>query len=76
MEHCKLIDFMAILEPWLNDDYLAEAYVNDKQQVVLQFTDGVKKIYHIDDCTAPQLAALLEDLREKGIPVHMGPLAV
>ena len=72
MESCTLNGFMAVLQPWLNDDYVAEAYVNEHNQVVLQFTDGVKKIFRIDDCTAHQLAAVLEDLRSRGIAVHMG----
>ena len=71
MEVCKLMDFMTVLKPWLDDDYLAEAYVNDKKEVVLQFTDGVKKVYRIDDCTIHQLVEVLEDLKKRGIPVHL-----
>ena len=70
METCHLSDFMKSVEPWLSDDYIREAYLDDKGRCVLLFTDGVKNIYHIDDCTASQLTAVLDDLKRKGVRVR------
>ena len=70
MKTCKLIDFMAVVKPWLDDEYLREAYVNSQGQVVLQFNDGVKNIYRIDDCTEHQLASVLEELKNSGVRVR------
>ena len=70
METCHLIDFMAAVRPWLNDDYLREATVNSNGQVVLLFVDGVTNTYRIDDCNAQQLAEVLDELRENGVTVR------
>jgi len=70
MKTCKLSDFMNALTPWLDDDYIRKAYLDDNGYFVLLFTDGVKNVYHITDCEKIQLNDVLEDLKKKGIPVE------
>jgi len=70
MKTCKLSDFMIALTPWLDDDYIRKAYLDDNGYFVLLFTDGVKNVYHITDCEKFQLNDVLEDLKKKGIPVE------
>lgn len=71
MKTCKLSDFMNALTPWLDDDYIRKAYLDDNGYFVLLFTDGVKNVYHITDCEKFQLNDVLEDLKKKGIPVEL-----
>lgn len=71
MKTCNLSDFMTSLTPWLDDDYIRKAYVDDNGNFVLLFSDGVKNVYNIEDCEKPQLRAILEDLEKKGVPVEL-----
>jgi len=71
MKTCNLSDFMKALTPWLDDDYIRKAYVDENGRFVLLFMDGVKNVYHIEDCEKSQLEAILEDLKKKGVPVEL-----
>jgi len=71
MKTCNLSDFMQALTPWLDDDYIRKAYVDDNGHFVLLFMDGVKNVFHIEDCEKSQLKAILEDLKKKGVPVEL-----
>lgn len=70
MKTCNLSDFMSSLTPWLNDDYIRKAYLDDKGHFVLLFTDGIKNVYRIEDCSKSQLEAIIEDLKNKGVFVE------
>jgi len=69
MENCSLNDFLAELTPWLDKDYIKEVFVDGKGRFVLQFRDGTKNVYVIDDCNREQVGKVLETLKSKGIPV-------
>ena len=69
METCKLSDFMDYLKPWLSDEYIRGAGLDENGRFVLLFTDGVKNVYQIDDCEKQQLIDVLNDLKEKGVEV-------
>jgi Zn-dependent M16 (insulinase) family peptidase len=71
MKTCNLSDFMQALTPWLDDDYIRKAYLDDNGHFVLLFMDGVKNVYHIEDCEKSQLKEILEDLKNKGVPVEL-----
>jgi hypothetical protein len=71
METCHLSDFMKAIKPWLDDDYIRKAYLDDNGRFVLLFTDNVKNVYHIEDCEKSQLNAILEDMRKKGVAVEV-----
>jgi len=69
MKKCTLVDFMQALKPWLNDDYIQQARLDDKENFTLIFVDGGQKVYHVDDCTAGQLKNVVELLKKNGVPV-------
>jgi hypothetical protein len=60
---------MEEIKPWLDKDYIREAHIDDNGHFVLQFLDGMKNVYHIDDCNRDQVKRVLKDLKTKGIPV-------
>ena len=70
METCNLSDFMKSLGPWLSSDYLHKVYLDNKGQVILLFTDGVRNVYRIDDCNDEQIKTVLEDLKKRGVTVE------
>ena len=69
MKTCTLVDFMQALKPWLNDDYIQQARLDDEENFTLIFVDGGQKVYHVDDCTAGQLKDVVELLKKNGVPV-------
>lgn len=69
MKTCSLNDFMAEIKPWLDKNHIREALLDDKGHFVLHFLDGMKNVYHIDDCNEAQIKNVLNDLKKKGIPV-------
>jgi hypothetical protein len=69
MKTCTFINFMQALEPWLNDDYIQQARLDDKGNFTLTLVDGGQKVYHVDDCTAGQLKNVVELLKKNGVPV-------
>ena len=70
METCKIKNFLEILEPWLDRDYVRKIFLTKQDHLVLFFSDGGQKDYRIDDCSKKQLAAILRDFQQKGIPVE------
>ena len=71
MKTCNLSDFVQAITPWLNDDYIRKAYLNDNGHFVLLFVDGVKDVYRIEDCEKSQIEAILEDMKKKGVSVEL-----
>jgi len=71
METCKLSDFMKSITPWLDGEYILNAYIDERGHFVVRFRDGVKNVYHIEDCEAAQLRTVLEDLKNRGVPVDL-----
>jgi hypothetical protein len=69
MKTCNLFDFMEEIKPWLDTDYIREAFVDNKGHFVLQFQDGMKNVYIIDDCNESQIKKVLKDLKNKGISI-------
>ena len=70
MEACKINDFLKVLEPWLDRDYIRKVYLTAQDHLVFFFTDGGQKAYHIDDCTKAQLKNILVDIQKRGIAVE------
>lgn len=69
MNKCKFIDFMQVIEPWLNDDYIHQARLDAERTLTLMFVDGGYKTYEIDDCSLEELEQTIEHLQKKGIQV-------
>ena len=69
MNQCKFVDFMQMIEPWLNADYIHQARLDAERTLTLVFVDGGYKTYEIDDCSLEQLEQTIEHLNKNGIQV-------
>ena len=69
MNTCTFNDFMQMLKPWLNNDYIREVGLGNKGNVTLWFVDGGYQTYQIDDCTSEQLENTIEQIKKHGIQV-------
>ena len=69
MSTCTFVDFMEALKPWLNDDFIRQAYFDNKGNFTLMFVDGGQKVYHVDDCTAEQLKDTVTLMEENGVRI-------
>ena len=69
MKTCTFIDFMQVLKPWLNDDFIRKAHFDGKGNFTLMFVDGGQTVYHVNDCTAAQLKDVIELMKKNGVPV-------
>ena len=69
MKTCSLNDFMQEINPWLDKDYIRGAHLDDKGHFVLEFVDGMRNVYYIDDCNEAQIKGVMQDLKSKGITV-------
>jgi len=69
MKTCGLQDFMKELNPWLDSDHIRSARLDDQDHLILQFADGMKNVYAIDDCNRQQIGKILTDLQKRGIRV-------
>ncbi len=67
MKTCALNEFMAEMKPWLDKEYIRNAYIDAKGNFVLQFLDGTRNVYAINDCSRQQIKKILLDLRQYGI---------
>ena len=68
MKTCSLDDFLTEMKPWLDNDYIRKAHVDENDHFVLHFRDGMKNVYSIDDCNRSHIDQILKDLADKGIP--------
>ena len=69
MNKCKFIDFMQMIEPWLNAEYIHQARLDPERKFTLMFVDGGYKTYEIDGCSSEQLEDTIEHLKKNGIRV-------
>jgi len=67
MKTCSLNDFMAELTPWLDKNYIKRAFMDVERRFVLEFNDGMKNVYLIDDCNEEQIKKVLKDLKKRGV---------
>jgi hypothetical protein len=69
MEKCKFLDFMKVLKPWLDSDYIQHARYDEKGNFTLTFVNGGQNSYQVDECTAAELKGVIELIKNKNIPV-------
>ncbi len=69
MKQCSLQDFMEELKPWLDTNHIRSAELSGGNRLVIYFLDGMKNVYHIDDCNEKQIRGVVSDLKKKGIAV-------
>ena len=67
MKTCNLDDFMTEMQPWLDNNHIRKAHLDENGHFVLHFQDGMKNIYNIDDCTRGHVEQILKDLAGRGI---------
>jgi beta-lactam-binding protein with PASTA domain len=60
---------MKALEPWLNDDYIQHARVDEKGNFSFTFVNGGQKSYQVDDCTAGQIKNAVELLKKNNVRI-------
>ena len=71
MKICRLNDFMESVQPWISEQYIRKAYLDDNGDFVLAFNDGVKNVYRVEDCTREQLIDVLKEMKQQGIKVKL-----
>ncbi len=69
MEVCTLNEFMKSIQPWISEQYIRKAYLDNNGDFVLAFTDGVKNVYRVAECSRDQLVEILKDMEKDGIEV-------
>lgn len=72
MQTCSFTDFIQVLKPWLDSDYIRKGYLDRKGNFRLFFVDGGEKVYRIDDCSEARLKEIFEMMIKKGIMVEKG----
>jgi hypothetical protein len=72
MKTCTLNDFMEGIKPWVSVEYIRDVHIDEKDNFVVRFLDGVKNVYRITNCTREQLLAILSEFKAEGIPVDNG----
>ena len=70
MEACTFIDFIGVLKPWLNEDYIRKAGLDENGNFKLLLVDGGVKSYRVNDCTGDQINDVIAMLKESGIAVR------
>jgi hypothetical protein len=61
---------MQELKPWLDKNHIRKALLDEKGHFVVHFVDGMKNVYHVDDCNEAQIKDVLKNLKAKGIVVE------
>ena len=69
MNKCKFIDFIEMLKPWINDNYIRQARINAEGEFTLSFVDGGCKTFQIDDCSRGQLENTIEQMKKNGVQI-------
>ena len=64
---CTFTDFMQTLKPWLKWYKIKQASFDGNGKFTVEFADGAKNLYHVDDCTSLQLEEAIELLKEHGV---------
>ena len=70
MKECSLNTFLQEITLWLDSKYIRSAETNDKGHFILNFHDGTKHNYLINDCNEEQINDILKDLKSQGIAVN------
>jgi hypothetical protein len=69
MKTCSLDFFLEAVKPWIDKDYIRSAHLDPEGNFVLNFSDGVRNVYRIEDCNRDRLEKILADLKAKGIAI-------
>ena len=69
MTTCTFIDFIQMLKPWLNDNYIKQARIDVNGHFKIIFVDGGQQQYQISDCSASELEKAIELLEANGVQI-------
>ncbi len=69
MDKCNFIDFLEMLKPWINDNYIRQARLDAEGTFKLSFVDGGCRTYQIDDGSLEQLENTIEHMKKNGVTV-------
>ncbi len=69
MTTCTFIDFIQMLKPWLNDNYIKQARIAEDGRFKIIFVDGGQQQYLISDCSATDLEKAIELLEANGVHI-------
>ena len=69
MHKCNFIDFLDMLKPCINDNYISQARLGAEGTLTFSFVDGGCKTYQIDDCSLEQLEDTIAHMKENGVAV-------
>ena len=70
MQSCTFMDFVQILKPWLDRQYIRKGYLDDNGNFRLFLSDGGEKTYRIDDCSEARIKEVFAMMIDKGFPVE------
>ena len=70
MEACTFVDFLEILKPWLDRDYIRKGYLEKNGTFRIYFSDGGEKHFVVDDCSEARLQEVFTLMVAAGIPVE------
>lgn len=70
MESCTFFDFLEVLKPWMDRDYIRKGFLGADGTLRIYFTDGGEKRYRINDCSADRLKETFDLMAAAGIPVE------
>jgi hypothetical protein len=69
MTSCSFIDFIQVLKPWLNDNYIKQARIAAGGKFTIMFVDGGQQEYHVADCSASDLEEAIQLLGANGVHI-------
>jgi hypothetical protein len=69
MTTCTFVDFIQMLKPWLNDNYIKQARIDENGRFKIIFVDGGQQQYLISDCSASDLEKAIELLEANGVHI-------
>lgn len=70
MEACQFVDFLQVLRPWLDRDYIRKGYLGKNGTFRICFSDGGEKHYQVNDCSEARLNEVFSLMASAGIPVE------
>jgi hypothetical protein len=70
MSTCTFFNFLEVLRPWIDRDYIRKAFLGGDGTFRIYFTDGGEKRYHINDCSRERIQEAAALMAAAGIPVE------
>ena len=72
MQTCTFFDFLEVLKPWIDRDYMRKCVWFPDGTFRIYLTDGGEKVYRVDDCAQDRLQEIFDLMAAAEIPVEKG----